>query len=242
MKIYPYNSPIILNDALFSLYGGLGTGTFSQAQLQSSYLLAEMQVSEYIGTLLLPTTITGTYPFMYQYRLATDYGYVHQLLSVTLLTKTPGSNTCDLTRNDGCGYIYQDTFGYIDFKCLLSTCRCGVPWWGGQYAPSIVAQLPYQIELSYVAGLPTGTANQPGILRALSILAQINLDDTFPGAVGTNESVGAVGIQKFDALDYSEERAQHALIKTALGDDAKSQRAKKLIDMSIRRARKVLLV
>lgn len=242
MKIYPYNSPIILTDALFSLYGGVGTGTFSQAQLQSSYLLAEMQVTEYIGTFLLPTTVTGTYPFMYQTRLATDYGYVSQLLSVTLLTKTPGSNTCDLTRNDGCGYIYQDTFGYIDFKCLLSTCRCGVPWWGGQMVPAIAAQLPYQIELAYVAGLPTGTANQPGIMQALTILAQTDLNEKFPGAVGANESLGAVGIQKFDALDYHEERAQHALIKTALGDDAKSQRAKKLIDMSIRKARKVLLV
>lgn len=243
MKIYPYNHPIILTDSLFSLYGGQGTGTFPQAVLQSSYLLAEMQVSEYIGTFLLPTAVTGTYPFMYQYRIATDYGYVQQLLSVNLLTKTPGSSTCDLTSNEGCGYIYQDTFGYIDFKCLLSTCRCGIPWWGGTYAPVMVQQLPYQIQLAYIAGLPTGTANQPGILEALTILAQTDLNEKFSGMVGVNESVGAVGIQDFKAggiSGYSETRAKDALIKTALGDDAKSQRAKKLIDMTIRKARRVL--
>lgn len=243
MKIYPYNSPIILNDALFSLYGGQGTGTFTSAQLQSSYLLAEMQVSEYIGTLLLPTTVTGTYPFMYQMRLATDYGYVSQLLNVTLYTKTPGSSSCDLTANQGCGYVYQDTFGYIDFKCLLATCRCGVPWWGGTYAPAIVAQLPYQVSVTYVAGLPTGTANQPGILEALTILAQTDLNEKFSGAVGVNESVGAIGVTDFKAggiSGYQETRAKDALIKTALGDDARAQRAKKLIDMTIRRARKAL--
>jgi len=66
MKIYPFQSPIILNDAVFSQYGGQGTGSFTSVVLQNSYLLAEMQVSEYIGTLLLPTAVTGTYPFMHQ--------------------------------------------------------------------------------------------------------------------------------------------------------------------------------
>jgi hypothetical protein len=79
-------------------------------------------------------------------------------------------------------------------------------------------------------------------LKALTILAQVDLDETFPGVVGVNESVGAVGIQEFKSLDYFEKRAEHALIKTALGDDARSQRAKKLIDMSVRRARKAMMV
>lgn len=241
MKIYPFNSPIILNDSIFALYGGQGTGTFSSAQLQISYQLAEMQVSEYIGTLLLPTTVTGTYPFMHQTRISTDYGYVQQLLNVSILTRQ-NCNDCSLTANEGCGYIYQDTFGYVDFKRLSSI--CGWSWWGYPYAPYVMSYEPYQIQLAYVAGLPTGTANQPGILQALTIVAQINLNEAYPGVVGVNESVGAIGIQDFKAggiSGYSETRAKDALIKTALGDDARSQRAKKLIDMSIRRARKVLL-
>lgn len=238
MKIYPFQAPIILNDTVFSLYGGQGTGTFASAILQNAYLMAEMQVTEYIGAPLLPVTVTGTYPFMHQNRLATDYGYVNQLLSVSILTKQ-NCNDCSLTANDGCGYVYQDTFGYVDFRQLAGA--CGWSWWGYPYSPYVLSYAPYQIQLAYNTGLPTGTATQPNILRALTIVAQIALDDMFPGMVGQNEGVGAIGIQSFKSLDYSEERAEHALVKTALGDDARSQRAKKLIDASIRRARKVLL-
>lgn len=237
MQIYPYHAPIILNDTVFSQYGGMGTGTFSSLILQSSYLVAEMQATSYIGTFLLPTTVTGTFPFMHQIRIVTDYGYVSQLLNVNVQTKT-ANNTCSLQSNDGCGFIYSDTFGYIDFKRISSVCGWG--WWGYPYSPYILEQSPYQIEVTYVAGLPTGTATQPGILEALTILAQVDLNEKFPGAVGANESVGAVGIQEFKSLDYWEKRAEHALVKTALGDDARSQRAKKLIDMSIRKARRVL--
>jgi hypothetical protein len=237
MQTYPYFSPIILNDTVFSLYGGQGTGTFPSMVLQSSYLLAEMQVTNYIGTFLLPTTVTGTYAYTNQKRLATDYGYVQQLLNVNILTKT-GCNTCNLQNNDGCGFIYNDTFGYVDFSFVTSV--CGQGWWGYPYAPYIAAPYPYQIQISYIAGLPTGTASQPGFMEALTILAQVDLNEKFPGAVGINESVGAVGIQEFKSMDYFEKRAEHALVKTALGDDARSQRAKKLLDMSIRKARRVL--
>jgi hypothetical protein len=238
MKIYPFQNPIILNDATYSLYGGQGTGTFSSTILQNSYLLAEMQVSEYIGTLLLPTTVTGTYPFMHQTRLSTDWGYVQQLLNVTILTRQ-SCQDCSLTSNEGCGYIYQDTFGYVDFRQLSSI--CGWSWWGYPSAPYVLSYSPYQIQISYIAGLPTGTATQPGILEALTILAQTDLNEKFSGMVGVNESQGAIGIQDFQTMDYRETRAQHSMVKTALGDDARSQRAKKLIDMSVRKARKVLL-
>lgn len=238
MQLYPFQTPIILTDALFSLNGGQGTGTFNSYQLQSAYMIAEMQVTNYIGAPLLPVNLTGTYPFMHQMRISTDYGYVSQLLNVNILTKT-ASNSCSLQNNDGCGYIYSDTFGYIDFRRV--SFLCGWAWWGSLYSPYIIDQSPYQIELTYTAGLPTGTANQPGILRALTILAQIELNDAFPGMVGQNESVGAVGVQEFKSMmDYWEKRADHALVKTALGDDAMSQRAKKLIDMSVKKARKVL--
>ena len=238
MKIYPYAYPIILNDAVYSQYGGQGTGTFSSAILQNSYLLAEMQVSEYIGTFLLPTNVTGTYPYMHQTRVSTDWGYVNQLLSVGILSQQGGCQTCSLTSNSGCGYIYSDTYGYVDFRQLTSVCGCS--GWGWPYSPYVGGFTPYQIQLAYNAGLPTGTASSPGILEALTILAQTDLNEKFSGVVGVNESVGAIGIQDFSSMDYRETRAAHALVKTALGDDARSARAKKMIDMTVRRARKAL--
>lgn len=232
--IYPFSYPIILNDSIFTAYGGQ-TGTFSPASLQNSYWLAEMQVTSYIGTPLLPVTVTGTYPFQNKWRLATDYGYVQEILAVNILTREK-STSCELTLREGCAYIYEDTFGYIDFRQLDSSCACG---WGGTY-PSYVIR-PYQIQVVYTAGLPTGTANQPGILEALTVIAQIDLNEKQPGLVGANEGAGDIAIQKYSSLDYSEERGRHSLVKTALGESAKAMRAKRLIDASIRRSRKVLL-
>ena len=241
MVIYPHQRPIILTNQDYIDYGGQ-TGSFTNSQLQSSYWLAEMQVSAYLGTLLLPTIVTGTYPFMSKFRLGTDYGYVSRLLSVNILTRTQ-ANTCELTPNDGCGYIYEDTFGYVDFKRLASVCGCcNLGWWQGSPYPLYgVSERPYQIQIAYEAGLPTGTANQPGILEALTILAQIDLNEKVPGLVGMNESPGDAPLTRFRSIDYAEGRKISMFIRTNLGQSSKAMRAKMLLDMSVRRARKVLL-
>lgn len=239
MVIYPFSAPIILTDSLYSQYGGLGTGSFTQAQLQSSYWLAEMQVTAYIGTPLLPVIVTGTYAYMGHQRIPTDYGYVHRLLNVNVLSKKDW-RTCDLQSNDGCGYIYDDTYGYIDFKQISTI--LGLSYHGYPFSPYVAYETPYQIQISYEAGLPTGTANQPGILEALTILAQIDLNEKSPGVVGQNEGAGDVAIQQFRSLDYTEVRGAHSLVKTALGESPKAMRAKRLIDMSIRKARRALTV
>jgi|GEM_PF-1451827 len=240
MVIYPHNHSIILTNQDFIDYGGQ-TGSFSNAQLQSSYWLAEMQVSAYLGTLLLPTNVTGTYPFMSKTRLTTDYGYVSQIYSVSILTRTQ-ANTCELTPNDGCGYIYEDTFGYIDFKRLSSVCSaCNWNWWMGSPYPTYVSSdRPYQIQVAYQAGLPTGTANQPGILEALTILAQIDLNEKVPGLVGMNESPGDAPLTRFRSIDYAEGRKINMFIRTNLGQSSRAMRAKMLLDMTVRRARKFL--
>lgn len=237
MVIYPFSTPIILNDTIYSQYGGLGTGSFTSFQLQSSYWVAEKRVSEYIGTLLLPTNVTGTFVYQGKRRIPTDYGYVQQLYNVTVLTQQ-GFATCDLQSNDGCGYIFEDTFGYIDFKQLSSI--CGFAYWGYPFSPYAATRYPYQIQISYQAGLPTGVATMPSMLEAMTILAQIDLNEKDPGRVQTNETTGDVGVQQFRSLDYFEKRAEHALVKSALGNSARAQYAKSLIDMTIKKARKVL--
>ena len=235
MLIYPFTAPIILTENIFVEYGGK-TGTFTPTQRQSSFLIAEMQVSNYIGTLLLPTNVTGTYPFMGKGRVATDYGYVHQLYNVNILSREGLCGSCSLESTSSCGYIYEDTFGYVDVRRAMSW--CGIAWDG---TPLMYPSLSYQFQISYQAGLPTGTANQPTILEALTILAQIDMNDKDPGNAGMNEGMGDIAIQEFKSLDYSEKRGEHSLVKTALGESAKAMRAKRLIDITIKRARKVLL-
>ena len=125
MQIYPHKIPLILNDVIFSQYGGKGTGSFSNEVLQSAYLMAEIQTTNYIGTFLLPTIVTGTFvtPQTRVQRIATDYGYVSQILKVTVDTqKITYSGGCELEHLNGGAFIYEDTFGYIDiykFRILV---------------------------------------------------------------------------------------------------------------------------
>ena len=228
MQIYPFSSPIILTDDIFTTYGG-AVGTFTAAQRQSSYWVAEVEASRYIGTLLLPTIVTGTFNFQYPggMRITTDYGYVQQILGVTVYSQKSSLN-CDLQANDGCAYIYNDAFGYIDTKQVASACNC---WPTLSYD----FQIPYQIRVTYQAGLPTGTASRPGILEALTILAQIDLNEKNPGDAGMNESPGDIGVQVFSSMNYREERIP--LKKTALGSSAKSMYAAHLLDISVTKAR-----
>lgn len=249
MQIYPFNGPIILNDANFIDYGGL-TGTFSHNQLLSSYWLAEMQVSNYIGTLLLPQIVSGTYAFEGIQRVPTDYGYVHEILDVQILSQNSFSTSCDLKRNPGCAFIYNDTFGYVDIRQVMSACNIGYAgYWAVPYPvfPPTYPQMynftnPYQMEITYIAGLPTGTANQPWCVEALAIIAQIDLNEKSPGLVDVNEGVGDIGIQSFRSIDYGETRKANSLVNTALGNSAQAMRAKRLIDMGIKKARKSLRI
>lgn len=228
-----------MTNQIYIDFGGQ-TGTFTNAQLQNSYWLAEMMVTAYIGTPLLPVIVTGTYPVMHSSRIKVDYGYVSEILSVGILTKENPS-TCDLTTREGCGYIYHDVFGYIDFKRLSSVCSCNWWWLGSPYPSYSVGYLSYQVQIAYKAGLPSGTANQPGILEALTILAQIDLNEKDPGRVGMNESPGDAPLTRFRSIDYAEGRKISMFIRTNMGQSSRVQRAKLLIDASITKARGVLL-
>jgi hypothetical protein len=222
MNVYPYSSPIILNDSIFIQYGGT-TGSFTAAQRSAAYLIAEKQATKHVGTFLLPTTVTGT--FSYSPRIVTDYGYVSQVYSVNIISKD-NFTECTLQQNSGCVFIWEDTFGYLDVGCLMSYCHCN-KW-----------IVPYQVQLAYQAGLPTGVASQPDILLALTMAATISLNEmVFPSQ---NEGVGDVGIEQFSSLDYSEKRK--ALKNTSFGNSARANKIASLLSSAIRTARPSLLL
>jgi hypothetical protein len=234
MQIYPHKNPLILNDIIFSMYGGKGTGSFSNAVLQAAYLMAEIQTTNFIGTFLLPTIVTGTFvtPQTRVQRIATDYGYVSQILKVTVNTqKITYGGGCELEHLNGGAFIYEDTFGYLDVYKLQDTCGC--------YNNS---NIPYQYQIVYEAGLPTGTANIPLMLAAMTAAAQIHLNEMFPGVVGVNEGTGDVGIQEFESFGYHERRTAHALYLTAFGGSAQASRIARMIKSCVKLARRALKV
>lgn len=250
MQIYPYSSPLILDDNAFTTYGGQ-FGTFTSQQRQTAYLLAEMWVSKYIGTLLVPTSVTGTFPYAGTRRIITDYGYVSSIDSVSILSVDGLSTQCNLVINSGCAFIYEDTFGYLDVRQVMSANQAGVgAWYPVSYPafPTFYYPLqnfvnPYQFQIAYHAGLPTGASVKPGMLEALTIMAQIDLNERNPGDAGMNEGVGDVAIMKFADLGYrgySEERKPSDMRKTILGSSAKANYAARLIDASVKKARPLL--
>jgi hypothetical protein len=210
---YPYFSPIILTDPLFLQFGGQ-TGTSTVAQRQAAYLLAEEQVTEHLNTFLLPTTVTGTYQWNFGNPFELDYGH---LLSVTRVTVSDvdWANSCQVDTATGCSQIRNARYGYIDVSAILSCGGCG----------SIIAY-PYNVQVVYESGLYSGTSYQPSVLAALSLAAQINLNEW--DASLANEGTADIGIQSFSNQSYSENRVK--LGRNAFGSSASAQRIGRLIN------------
>jgi hypothetical protein len=245
MQIYPFHQPLILTDQIFSLYGGKGTGSFTSAQLQIAYQQAEQQTVAYIGTFLLPTIVTGTFVTVQTatQRIATDYGYVNRILDVVVKTeKITYSGGCELINSRGGAFIYEDTFGYVDVYKLQTIYGINYnPYPYGGYMP-ISSNTPYQFQIVYEAGLPTGTSTLPMMLQAMTMAAQIHLNEMFPGVVGMNEGTGDVGIQEFESFGYRERRTAHSLRRTAFGNSAVANKVASLIDASVKKCRRALKV
>ena len=216
---YPYFTPIILTDSVFERFGGF-FGNSTYAQRQASYLIAEMQMTSHLRTFLHPTTVTGTFPWPNGQHLALPYGYVISIPSVKVISQQCYCD-CDTLSDDGCAFIYDDGYGYIDVRKLTGCCGdCGC-----------ASGMPYQVQVAWQSGLSTGTASQPNILFALTIVADITLKEMIDS--GANEGVGDIGIQSFSNNRYSEQRV--ALGRNAFGTSARAQKAANLVAFLYRR-------
>jgi hypothetical protein len=206
MIIYPYSSPIILTEDIFQQYNGDIDGSTPELR-QIAYTIAEEYVTDDIGTFLLPTIVTGTHYFD-RNPIITEYGYVNQVILVRFLdTEQDIYYTISGTANVYAS-LQNDTYGIIDIHAIFGNCNC----------VSSARPLPYQVQIVYEAGLPTGTANNPRYLLGLTTAADMVLNQI--EGFG-NEADGLVGLDEFKNQDYSEKR--HALKNTIFGSSARAQ-------------------
>lgn len=213
MQEYPFATAQLLTDTHFLAYGG-ETGTSTPAQRNAAYFIAERQMTEHIGTLLLPTVVTGSwYMPSHNHPLVTDYGYVTRIDSVFVNTVS-SFDTCELVANDACALIRNDRYGYLDVGYVLSACACGL------YG------VPYSVRVTYQAGLPTGTSLRPDMLLALTMAAQINLNEIDNHTLH-NEGAFDIGVQRFSSQGYMEERTR--LGHNAFGSSAAAQKIANLV-------------
>jgi hypothetical protein len=222
---YPLSNTIILTDAIFIANGG-STGTSTAAQRNAAYFISEEAVSRDIPTLLLPVVVTGTYTWEeYTKYITTEWAYVSEVI----LTRFLDIEESVYYTVSGTANVYvslrDSERGQIDIHSVFANCRCA----------SGFNPFPYHIQLVYRAGLPTGTANRPNVLLALSTYA----DEVLQEIIGWgNETPGIVGVQSFKNQDYSEIRTK--LSKTAFGSSPRAQFVKNLL-VGLRRRRYVKL-
>lgn len=201
---YSYTSPLILTDDRFVAYGGV-TGTSTQAQRNAAYLMAEMLVSEDLGTYLVPTTVTGTHmPRYLETTINLEHTYIRDLRLVrlynakdTLLRTISGTSYSAFLVDATHGTLFVDFRGY---------------------------EFPLKVQAVYETGLSTGTALQPNVLNALAIVAGSVLNEMIGYG---NEAPGDVGVQEFRDKDYYEQRLP--LIRATLGQSARVQNALRLL-------------
>jgi hypothetical protein len=210
MNLYPFNNPIVLTDVLFMAYGGHGA-IGSSAQKAAAYLIAEMAVTEDLSTLLLPTTVTGT--FSYSPTILTDYAYVNYLSKVTFLD----FDKEEYWSQSGASNVYyalrDDTYGIVDIDYLSGNCGCHN---SGEH--------PYQVQIVYNCGLHSGTSFRADILLALTTYADIILNEIIGYG---NEAPGDIGVQDFQNQQYRESRVR--LFRTSFGSSPRAHFASNLL-------------
>ena len=218
-KIYPYSSPVILSDTVFSNYGQdplKGTS----GQRKAAFIIAEKFVWSDIDTFLKPTNVTGTFHYIGQHSVLLDYAYVNQVHWVRFID-TEENIYWTITGTDNVYVqIRDDIYGIVDLDWVVANC-------GGchTHSPS-----PYQIEIAYNAGLQTGTSMQPDHLLALATYADIILNEIVGHG---NEAPGDARIDQFSNQSYSEVRR---LKNTTFGGSPRANFVSKLFqDLRVHR-------
>lgn len=213
MQPYLYNTPQVLTDQIFFLYGGQ-SGTSSQAQREIAYTMAEEQMVEYLQSYLTPTMVTGTFFWRGKNPLELDYGWLISVNRVAI-NSVDWSNGCEVDSVTGCYAVRNAQYGYVDVAYLLNCGGCS----------GLVGYPPYNIQIVYQSGLATGTYTSARMLQALTLAAQINLNEIDVSL--SNESTGDAGIEFFINQRYHERRIKG--ITTVFGNSALAQRVARLV-------------
>ncbi len=210
--LYPYTTPLVLNDIDFATYGG-ATGTTTPAIRDIAYTIAEHQASFWLQSFLSTTIITGEHKWYGTNRtIQLDWGRIESIDGVQFVH----ADACVQreTLYDGIGYVRNSDAGIIDVIPTIN------------FACSCTRQgLPYKVRVAYTSGFPAGTASaMPIMIFGLVTGAKLALQELLEG--GMHE--GQIGIQEFSSIRYTEIRT--LMRDTPFGSSASGIYAAKLLD------------
>jgi len=209
-------SPVILTDEMFDELMPNLTINPTDGQKNHAYLIAEQSMVRALKTPLIPTQISGSFGFPYPYEpIILPHVYVRSVDDITAyaLNRACDCSTIDV---DACA-ILRNYYGYIDYRIISSYYYRAC---GRVYAP-------FQFDITYTAGLTTGTAaNDSSLHMGLSMLARNELLEMLdPG--GLEGGMGDPGVQSYSSVGYSETRVE--LDNTPFGTSAVANRVWKLV-------------
>jgi hypothetical protein len=213
---YPISAAIILNDATFVQYGG-HTGSSVAAQRNAAYLMAEMAATRDLSTLMMPVIVTGTFtfnPIHMQNGLMLDYGYINRVIATYFIDFDGTIYWGQTGTSNNYVAIKDDDFGILDVNYLIGNCGCA----------SSNSAFPYKIRVVYEAGMQTGTSTKPDYLMALTLYADLMLQEMIGYG---NEAPGDIGVQRYNNQEYREERI--GLLRTTFGTSARANLAHRLL-------------
>ena len=213
-KLYPFTDAQILTDDIYVDYGGSLLDS-TPLQRSAAYLIAEELLSYELGTPVAPATITGTYYYPQEGSVVQlDWMYLQNVTSIKFIdTKGTAYSTIEGTDNYKAA-IRSHERSIVDILQIYGNCQSCAGY-----------AAPYQYEIVYEAGLPTGTYASSKMLMALTTAAEIFVNE-FIG-YGNETPGGMVGVKKFSNQDYSEER--YGTVDTVFGRSPKAMLINKLI-------------
>lgn len=203
----------LLDDTAFARYGG-DTGTDEIWQRQIAYEMAERSACEYIGTFIIPNTVTQTYDLpVPRNRVLLRYWPVHSVDLIEFIDEDDGA-TCDETVSlDGCYKIIDRYRAVVELQS--TSCYCsGSP----RYS---------KVRISYTAGY-SNLAVDTKAMMGLSTVAKLYLEQLVDPH-GAEGGIGDPGLTSFSDNGHSESRVAHAVKDTVFGSSPTANFAAKLL-------------
>lgn len=232
---FPYlvTGTTVLTEQIFIDYGG-HTGTSTQAQRNAAYQMAEQMAIEEIGTLLVPTILTGTFSWpLSDTRFMLPHTHVRSISSVTAIHDSGCDCASSQVEIGGCAWLIDAQAGIISLEQCNSTasnsCACSC---NGSYGLPLLFRIVYEAGIQ--AGLVAANANS---LLGLVTSADLALEQIIdPG--GAEGGPGDPSLSSVSDTGYSESR--QFLRMTAFGGSPRANFAARMLSpLKFKRALKL---
>jgi hypothetical protein len=222
MTLNIVTSPQILNDSIFTQYGG-EIGTASPAQLQAAYAMAEGMAVQEIGTYLSPTTTTGTYSWPPNWEpLQVQHTHLISVGNVTAVHDAGCDCADDAIEIEGCAWILDADGGLVSLRECTSSAKANCSGCGcGCCSGNLL-----QARIVYTAGLPNNAADDTRLLMGLVTAADLSLEQIID-RWNAEGGPGDPGVNQYSSIGYSEKRFELRL--TAFGASARANYAANIL-------------